>query len=87
VFLSNQEYPFIPIYTHLIPNSLWARETLQKLPKAQQAHVATKSVRAAGRATSGVKLLDLDPEDKVAAAMVIPPEDPKTPTENGALIQ
>jgi DNA gyrase subunit A len=49
--------------------------------------IDTKSVRAAGRATSGVKLLDLDPEDKVAAAMVIPPEDPKTPTENGALIQ
>jgi DNA gyrase subunit A len=49
--------------------------------------IDTKSVRAAGRATSGVKLLDLDPEDKVAAAMVIPPEDPKAPTENGALIQ
>jgi DNA gyrase subunit A len=49
--------------------------------------IDTKSVRAAGRATMGVKLLDLDPDDKVAAAMVIPPEDPKPPTENGALIQ
>jgi DNA gyrase subunit A len=49
--------------------------------------IDTKSVRAAGRATMGVKLLDLDPDDKVAAAMVIPPEDPKTPTENGALLQ
>jgi DNA gyrase subunit A len=49
--------------------------------------IDTKSVRAAGRATMGVKLLDLDTGDKVAAAMVIPPEDPKTPTENGALIQ
>jgi DNA gyrase subunit A len=49
--------------------------------------IDTKSVRAAGRATMGVKLLDLDTDDKVAAAMVIPPEDPKTPTENGALIQ
>jgi DNA gyrase subunit A len=49
--------------------------------------IDTKSVRAAGRATSGVKLLDLDTDDKVAAAMVIPPEDPKIPAENGALIQ
>jgi DNA gyrase subunit A len=49
--------------------------------------IDTKSVRAAGRATMGVKLLDLDTDDKVAAAMVIPPEDPKTPTENSALIQ
>ena len=49
--------------------------------------IDTKSVRAAGRATMGVKLLDLDTDDKVAAAMVIPPEDPKPPTENGALIQ
>jgi DNA gyrase subunit A len=49
--------------------------------------IDTKSVRAAGRATMGVKLLDLDTDDKVAAAMVIPPEDPKPATENGALIQ
>jgi DNA gyrase subunit A len=49
--------------------------------------IDTKSVRAAGRATMGVKLLDLDDDDKVAAAMVIPPEDPKSPTENGALLQ
>ena len=49
--------------------------------------IDTKSVRAAGRATMGVKLLDLKQEnkklaieaDKVAAAMVIPLEDPKTP--------
>jgi DNA gyrase subunit A len=49
--------------------------------------IDTKSVRAAGRATMGVKLLDLDTGDKVAAAMVIPPEDPKSPTEPGMLIQ
>jgi DNA gyrase subunit A len=49
--------------------------------------IDTKQVRAAGRSTSGVKLLDLDQDDKVAAAMPIPPEDPKTPTENGTLIQ
>lgn len=35
----------------------------------------------------GVKLLDLDPDDKAAAAMGIPPEEPKTPMEGGALLQ
>ncbi len=50
--------------------------------------IDTKSVRAAGRATMGVKLLDLDSDDKVAAAMVIPPEDPKTNGgEGGTLLQ
>ncbi len=49
--------------------------------------IDTKQVRSAGRSTSGVKLLDLDPDDKVAAAMTIPPEDPKTPTEPGTLLQ
>jgi DNA gyrase subunit A len=50
--------------------------------------IDTKSVRAAGRATMGVKLLDLDTDDKVAAAMVIPPEDPKTGGgEGGTLLQ
>ena len=32
----------------------------------------------------GVKLLYLDSDDKVAAAMVIPPEDPKNPTAEKA---
>ena len=49
--------------------------------------IDTKTIRAAGRSTSGVKLLDLDQDDKVAAAMTIPPEDPKTQTENGTLLQ
>jgi DNA gyrase subunit A len=49
--------------------------------------IDTKTVRAAGRGTSGVKLLDLDPDDKVAAAMTIPPEDPKVQPENGTLLQ
>ena len=49
--------------------------------------IDTKQVRSAGRSTSGVKLLDLDQDDKVAAAMPIPPEDPKTSSENGTLIQ
>jgi DNA gyrase subunit A len=40
--------------------------------------IDTKSVRAAGRSTSGVKLLDLDADDKVASATAIPPEDPKS---------
>jgi DNA gyrase subunit A len=40
--------------------------------------IDTKSVRAAGRATMGVRFLDLDTDDKVAAAMVIPPKTPKT---------
>ena len=49
--------------------------------------IDTKSVRAAGRSTGGVKLLDLDTDDKVAAAMTIPPEDPKTETPGGPLLQ
>jgi DNA gyrase subunit A len=57
--------------------------------------IDTKSVRAAGRSTSGVRLLNLEQADgtmgsvadKVASATVIPPEDPKTNGENGALVQ
>jgi hypothetical protein len=49
--------------------------------------IDTKSVRSAGRSTSGVKLLDLDSDDKVAAAVVIPPEESKTEQENGTLLQ
>ena len=39
--------------------------------------IDTKTIRAAGRSTQGVKLLNLEPEDKVAAAVVIAPEDAK----------
>jgi DNA gyrase subunit A len=49
--------------------------------------IDTKTIRSAGRSTSGVKLLNLDPDDKVAAAVVIPPEEPKSITENGQLLQ
>jgi DNA gyrase subunit A len=49
--------------------------------------IDTKSIRAAGRSTSGVKLLDLDTDDKVAAAVVIPPEEAKTLPEEGTLLQ
>jgi DNA gyrase subunit A len=38
--------------------------------------IDTKQIRAAGRSTSGVKLLNLDEGDKVAAAMTIPPKTP-----------
>ena len=37
--------------------------------------IDTKTIRAAGRATMGVKLLDLDTDDKVAAAVTIPNEE------------
>ncbi|MDE1154593.1 MAG: DNA gyrase subunit A [Acidobacteriaceae bacterium] len=50
--------------------------------------IDTKTVRAAGRATMGVKLLDLDDADKVAAAMVIPPDQgPNGNTEGELPIQ
>jgi hypothetical protein len=49
--------------------------------------IGTKSIRGAGRSTQGVKLLDLDPQDKVAAAVVIPPEEAKTQPEEGTLLQ
>ena len=49
--------------------------------------IDTKTVRAAGRSTQGVKLLNLEEEDKVAAAVVIPPEEIKSEPENGTLLQ
>jgi DNA gyrase subunit A len=49
--------------------------------------IDTKSIRAAGRGTMGVKLLDLENQDKVAAAVVIPPEEAKTLPEEGTLLQ
>jgi DNA gyrase subunit A len=49
--------------------------------------IDTKTIRSAGRSTSGVKLLNLDTDDKVAAAVIIPPEDPKSQPENGTLLQ
>ena len=49
--------------------------------------IDTKSIRAAGRSTQGVKLLNLDADDKVAAAVVIPPEEAKTLPEEGTLLQ
>jgi len=49
--------------------------------------IDTKTIRSAGRSTSGVKLLNLDADDKVAAAVVIPPDDAKVQPENGTLLQ
>jgi DNA gyrase subunit A len=46
--------------------------------------IPTDQVREAGRATQGVRLLSLDPGDRVAAAVVIPEKDEE---ENGSLIQ
>jgi DNA gyrase subunit A len=37
--------------------------------------VDTKTIRNAGRATQGVRLLSLEPDDKVAAAVIIPPDE------------
>ena len=39
--------------------------------------IDTKTIRAAGRATQGVRLLNLEADDKVAAAVIIPPEELK----------
>ncbi|MGH9606124.1 MAG: DNA gyrase subunit A, partial [Terracidiphilus sp.] len=51
--------------------------------------VDTKTIRAAGRATQGVRLLNLEPEDKVAAAVIIPPEElnGNNHEEQGTLLQ
>ena len=49
--------------------------------------IDTNTVRAAGRSTQGVKLLNLEDEDRVAAAVVIPPEEVKNEPENGTLLQ
>ncbi len=53
--------------------------------------IDTKTIRSAGRATQGVRLLNLDPEDKVAAAVIIPPEElngnGNGEGEQGALLQ
>ncbi|HEY2857005.1 MAG TPA: DNA gyrase subunit A [Terracidiphilus sp.] len=51
--------------------------------------VDTKTIRAAGRATQGVRLLNLDSDDKIAAAVVIPPDEVNGKDEDpqGTLIQ
>jgi DNA gyrase subunit A len=49
--------------------------------------IDTKTVRGAGRNTSGVRLLNLEADDKVASATVIPPEEPKSNGEGGQILQ
>ncbi len=49
--------------------------------------IDTKTVRAAGRVTQGVRLLNLDAEDKVAAAVIIPPEEAIKEDDQGTLLQ
>ena len=49
--------------------------------------IDTTTIRKAGRSTQGVRLLNLEDEDKVAAAVVIPPEEAKLEPENGTLLQ
>ena len=49
--------------------------------------IDTKTIRAAGRATQGVRLLNLEPEDKVAAAVIIPPEELNDKDEEPGLLQ
>jgi DNA gyrase subunit A len=51
--------------------------------------IDTKQVRAAGRATQGVRLLSLEDGDKIAAAVIIPPEElnGNNHDEQGTLLQ
>jgi DNA gyrase subunit A len=49
--------------------------------------IDTKTIRAAGRATQGVRLLNLETDDKVAAAVIIPPEELKDDDEQPTLLQ
>ncbi|HEX3986632.1 MAG TPA: DNA gyrase subunit A [Acidobacteriaceae bacterium] len=49
--------------------------------------IDTTTIRQAGRSTQGVKLLNLEEGDKVAAAVVIPPEEAKIEPETGTLLQ
>ncbi len=49
--------------------------------------MGTDHIREAGRATQGVRLLQLEGGDKVAAAVVIPPEEENGNGETGILLQ
>ena len=50
--------------------------------------IDTKTIRPVSRPTSSVKLLNLDLDDKIAAAVTISPEDPKTNGgDNGTVLQ
>jgi DNA gyrase subunit A len=46
----------------------------------------SKQIRECGRSSQGVRLLHLEPGDRVAAAVVIPPDE-EPPNGNGTLLQ
>jgi DNA gyrase subunit A len=48
--------------------------------------IETSQIREAGRSTQGVRLLNLDSGDRVAASVVIPQEEVVGP-DNGTLLQ
>jgi DNA gyrase subunit A len=47
--------------------------------------IESKTIRESGRSAQGVRLLNMEPGDRVAAAVVIPPDE--EPSGNGTLIQ
>src|SRR5271165_3615294 len=47
--------------------------------------IESKTIRESGRSAQGVRLLNIEPGDRVAAAVVIPPDE--EPNGNGGLIQ
>jgi DNA gyrase subunit A len=47
----------------------------------------SKTIRESGRSAQGVRLLNLEPGDRVAAAVVIPPDEENGNGGNGSLIQ
>jgi DNA gyrase subunit A len=49
--------------------------------------IDTKTVRSAGRATQGVRLLNLEEDDKVAAAVIIPPDEINGKDDEPTLLQ
>jgi len=53
----------------------------------QLIRVPVGGIRVAGRATQGVRLLNLEPDDKVAAAVIIPPDEVNGKDEETGLLQ
>jgi DNA gyrase subunit A len=49
--------------------------------------IDTKSIRAAGHSNQEVNLLNLEADDKVAAAVVIQPDESKSEPETGTRLQ
>ena len=47
--------------------------------------IDSKTIRESGRTAQGVRLLHIEPGDRVAAAVVLPPEE--EPNGNGGLMQ